>query len=325
MAEGTRTETGRHKRRRRLKNARRFVTAAAARAALAILSRVPFSVTRRCFPILTRAFAFLVRRKACENLGHAFGDAMPLAERRRVANRLAFNLGLILAESLALSRDKIPPGYFELGDVQPRLDDLIAQGKGVIGLTGHTGNWELMAATVAQASGSQMGSMIAKRHPNPYLNPFIESLRTRHGGKVTYQDEGLRPLVRELRSGKVLGMVPDQDMRKFAGIFVPFFGRPAYTPIGPASLSYLTGAPIFAGFTRRTDKGLVLDLVDPIWPDTDADRKTEIERLTLAWQAAIEDHVRKQPSDWMWFHERWKSTPESLEARREARRATQEE
>jgi KDO2-lipid IV(A) lauroyltransferase len=308
--------------RRRLKRGRRWLVAMLARGFISGVSLLPFGFTRFALPRLLRTFAFLLRKQAMTQLELAYGDAMEPRERRRVSNRVAWNLGLFLAELLASWRGKIPAGYVEAGDTRERVRELLDEGKGLIGITGHVGNWELLGTVFRESAGEQAGPAIAKRHPNPWLNDFIVESRARIGWEIVFQDAGLRPLLRALKSGKMLGTVPDQDIRRAAGIFVPFFGRDAYTSTGPASLSVFSGAPILLGFLRRRPGGLVLDLYEPIRPDMDApDREAEIERLTRAWSDVVETQIRKQPEDWMWFHERWKTTPERLVARKAARQS----
>ena len=305
--------------RRRLKALRRRLLAWVARVAIQVASLAPFGLTRWVFPRLLRLFAFAFRGQAVRQLEIAYGDTMTPKEKQRCANEVAWKLGLFLAEMLASWRGKIPENYVELGDAPGRVKAILDEGKGLVGITGHVGNWELLGIAFREAAGERSGPVIAKRHPNPWLNDFIVESRARLGFEVVFQDQGLRPLLRGLKAGKLLGTVPDQDIRRVAGIFVPFFGRDAYTTTGPASLAVFGGAPILAGFLRRKDYGLVLDLMEPLRPQPGADREAEVERLTREWSAQVEAQIRKQPSDWMWFHERWRTTPEKLEARRQSR------
>ncbi len=306
--------------RRRLKALRRRLTAWLARLAIQIGSFAPFGLTRRCLPRLMRLFAFLLKNKVIRQLEIAYGQEMSAEAKRRCAKRVAWNLGLFLAEMLASWRGKIPEDYIELGESLDRVRELLDEGKGLVGITGHIGNWELLGTVFRKAAGERSGPVIAKRHPNPWLNDFIVESRTRLGFEVVFQDQGLRPLLRGLKQGKLLGTVPDQDIHRIAGIFVPFFGLDAYTTTGPASLAVFSGAPLLAGFLRRKEYGLVLDLMPALRPEPGAEREAEIERLTRAWSAQVEAQIRKQPSDWMWFHERWRTTPERLAARRRSRK-----
>jgi lauroyl/myristoyl acyltransferase len=242
--------------RRRLKRGRRWLVAMLARGFISGVSLLPFGFTRFALPRLLRTFAFLLRKQAMTQLELAYGDAMEPRERRRVSNRVAWNLGLFLAELLASWRGKIPADYVEAGDTRERVRELLDEGQGpdwASPATSATGSCS--ARSSASSAGEQAGPAIAKRHPNPWLNDFIVESRARIGWEIVFQDAGLRPLLRALKSGKMLGTVPDQDIRRAAGIFVPFFGRDAYTSTGPASLSVFSGAPILLGFLRRRPGG----------------------------------------------------------------------
>ncbi len=320
MEETARPESKHYKRSRsRWKRLRRDLIALVVTNAGRLTSYLPFALTRRVLPALTRVLAHpAIARKVHEHLSLAFGDTMPMTEKRRVSKRIARNLGLIVAEVLAASRNKLPPGYVDANESGERTQAAFRD-QGFIGLTGHIGNWELLGAELARHFPGRADSVIAKRLGNPRLNDYIESLRGRLGMTTFYQNEAPMRLVRSLRQHKIIGTVPDQDVARLAGDFVPFFGKPAYTPTGPAVLALHGRVPILPAYLRRTERGLRLVTLDPIWPDFEADRDEEVTRLTCAWSAALEAAIREQPSDWMWFHERWQTTPERLEARRKKR------
>lgn len=253
------------------------------------------------------------------HLDFAFGETLSASEKRAIAKRIAWNLGLVVAEVLAASRGKLPKDYIDYSDVDARKDQILGD-YGFVGLTGHLGNWELCGASMRRFAPDRVESVIAKRLGNPGLNDLVEELRARLGMKTFYQNEAPMHLVRMLREGRAIGTVPDQDVARIAGEFVPFFGRDAYTPTGPAILAIQGRVPIIVAYMQRTKRGLRFCVHDPIWPDrNDRDRKREALRLTRAWSEVLEAAIREQPADWMWFHKRWETTPERLEARRLAR------
>ncbi|MCB9880717.1 MAG: lysophospholipid acyltransferase family protein [Planctomycetes bacterium] len=320
MADEARNDGKHYKRSRsRWKRFRRRVVAVALTSVCRATSLLPFAFTRRVLPFLTRIAAHrAIRGKVHGHLTLAFGDELSSGDKTRISKTIAHNLGLVVAEVLAASRGKLPPGYIDENDAADRAKSLFADG-GFIGLTGHIGNWELLGAQLAKHFPGRADSVIAKRLGNPGLNEFVEDLRTRLGMSTFYQNESPMRLVRGLRQHKIIGTVPDQDVARLAGEFVTFFGKPAYTPTGPAALALHGRVPILPAFLRRHENGLRLIVCEPIWPDFAADRDAEVLRLTQAWSAAVEAAIREQPSDWMWFHERWQTTPERLEARRKKR------
>jgi len=119
---------------------------------------------------------------------------------------------------------------------------------------------------------------------------------------------GVRDVIRRLRAGGTVAMLADQDARR-DGVFVPFFGKPASTPVGPASFSLMTGAPIvFCTCARATDGRLELRFTPGLVPAGDARDPEAVRALTARHTALLEAAVRERPAQWFWLHKRWKTT-----------------
>ena len=191
-----------------------------------------------------------------------------------------------------------------------------SHGKGVIVLTGHFGNWELVARYGAEVQGLSL-AVIGKRIRNSGLDKLVTEFRKQSGLEVIDRDDSPRRMLRHLSRGGFLGIVPDQDVDVLAGQFLPFFGRPAYTSTGPAALSIASGAPIVPVFLIREGRGFRLECRPPIVPDPEAPRREEVARITRAWSDEMEAMIRRHPDHWTWFHRRWASTPESVERKRQ--------
>jgi KDO2-lipid IV(A) lauroyltransferase len=178
------------------------------------------------------------------------------------------------------------------------------------------GNWELLAQWMHWNSVCGVGGIVVKRQPNPHLNAIIERLRGTFGMRTLYRDDNPVGILRLLRSGRAIGMAPDQDVASVGGMFIDFFGRPAYTPIGPARLAWTANVPIRVAYVRRGEDGRQqVRFEEPILPDRSKPRHEEIARMTRAWSAQLEAAIRAQPDQWLWFHDRWKTTPEKLAGR----------
>ncbi len=182
------------------------------------------------------------------------------------------------------------------------LDQALSRGKGVIFATGHVGNWELMAATLS-AEGYPI-STIAKESYDPRFSRFLERSRAKFGVEAIYRE---RPgasagMLRSLRGNRILGILMDQDTR-VPGVFVPFFGERAHTPTGGAVLARRTGAPIVLGSIRRTPSGNHVIEISPV--PTRGNEALIAAEIT----AGLEDRIRAHPSQWVWFHRRWKTRP----------------
>jgi KDO2-lipid IV(A) lauroyltransferase len=187
------------------------------------------------------------------------------------------------------------------------LDVALARGGGAIAVTGHVGNWELLAAWVA-ALGYPL-TVVGRRVNDLRFHALVAGFRTAAGVEVLLRDDPhLLVQVRDaLRRNRVVALLIDQDTRG-AGVFVPFFGRPARTPPGAALLALRTGAPLVTVFIERRPPGghLVRFATEPVGPRRGAERITE---LTARLTAAIETQIRRAPVEWVWWHERWRHRP----------------
>jgi KDO2-lipid IV(A) lauroyltransferase len=111
-----------------------------------------------------------------------------------------------------------------------------------------------------------------------------------------------------LRANRWVAMLADQDARRH-GVFVPFFGRSASTPVGPAALALRAGAPIIMGFDRRLPDGRHRLVIEPPLEIENPEASDAALRLTAAHTARLEARVREQPPLWFWLHRRWKTSP----------------
>jgi Kdo2-lipid IVA lauroyltransferase/acyltransferase len=184
----------------------------------------------------------------------------------------------------------------------------LAQGRGAILVTGHFGNWEIAAAAVA-ARGVPIAAIV-RAQGNRLFDAHLNQTRRRLGVETIYQRDAPRQVPRVLRQGGVVGIVGDQDARA-AGVFVPFFGRPASTHRGPALFALRLGAPVIAASARRLDgvpaRYEVRGEMVPV--ERTADLETDVHRLTAELARRLEADVRRAPEQYFWFHKRWKSVP----------------
>ncbi len=184
-----------------------------------------------------------------------------------------------------------------------------AKGNGVLWITGHIGNWELMP--VYFATKGYETYVVAKQLYDPNMDGLINGLRERFGvHPVLRGSEGSgKKILRALRSNAILGMLIDQDT-DVQGVFVQFFGDAAFTPRGASDLAVKAGAGIVAGFITRTDsKHHVITLHAPVVPEKTGQYEQDIVALTQSMTTAIEQHIREHPADWVWMHARWAKRP----------------
>ncbi len=260
---------------------------------------------------LAYRLAWKTRRLALAHLALAFPGRTE-AEREAIARGMFVHLGRSAMELAAIrSYDARLLSYVELA-APALLPEVMSRGQGMVFVTGHVGNWELLARAISRAGVPN--AVIAKRNADEGLNRLAERLRA-EGGVTTLwrEDESTgRAIIRTLRGGKALGILIDQDT-SVQGVFVPFFGRLAYTPRAAADLAIRFGAPVVVGTIHRRGPraagGHVLDLVEIPYDPKPVDREAEVVRVTAACSAALEAAIRRSPAEWVWMHERWKTQP----------------
>jgi Kdo2-lipid IVA lauroyltransferase/acyltransferase len=245
------------------------------------------------------------RRLAQAHLALAFPERSE-AERARIGRASFVNLGLAALEAARADRLDIRKAV-ELGPEAERvLRAVQAEGKGVVLVTGHIGAWELFARRVA-ALGFPCGT-VAKEAHDPRLTALLQRSREGAGVRVFWRGDPLsaRQILRFLRAGGMLGFLIDQDTR-VAGHFVPFFGRPAFTPRAAGDLAARLGAPLVFACAHRVASGVHRMVVRPVDVPRTGDRERDSFALTAAATREIEDEIRKRPDEWVWMHPRWRT------------------
>jgi KDO2-lipid IV(A) lauroyltransferase len=199
------------------------------------------------------------------------------------------------------------PGYVEIENLAA-LDGALAGGHGALAITGHVGNWELLAATVSSLGYGL--SVVARRVRDQRFDALITRFRGERGMEILLRDapDFLAQVRAALARNRIVALLMDQDSRG-AGVFVPFFGRPAHTPPGAAVLALRTRAPVVTVFIRRRPGGGHLIVFEP-FPIDPGSGKGQITELTARFTAAIEAAIRRAPAEWVWWHERWRRRPE---------------
>ena len=291
-----------------------------ARVALAALS--PLGLALACLPrrsglwvgrrLGDLAWFALPRRRAIvlDNMRLALGGERSEAERQRLGRRCFEHLGMNLVEScvffflprsVLLSRVEV--------DGTEHMEQAAKEGRGIIALTAHVGNWELLAASHVLASWPL--SVMMRPLDSPILDRLIERFRLKSGVELIAKRHGLREALEALRRGRMVGILLDQNASRREGVFAPFFGVPASTSRGVALISLRSGAPVVPVFIRRLADGRHRVEVDPPLPmPADGDAVA----YTAAFNQAIEAAIRRAPEQWFWLHRRWKTRPLEAQA-----------
>lgn len=258
----------------------------------------------RFFGRLAWRFGRRDRRRALEHLALAFPE-LAAGERRRLARAAFLHQGMNLAEDLhLLSRSCEDVERYVEVEGWERVAALRAAGRGILIVTGHCGNWELLAAAI-NCRGLGM-RVVARALDEPDLQVMVAGLRRRFGSETIERGRpgAARELLRGLREG-ALGMLIDQDTR-VEGVWVPFFGRPAYTPVGAAKVALREGVVAVPTFIeRRPDGSHLARFFEPL------ELPENVEAATAVMTRAIEEQVRRRPEQWVWMHRRWRRQPSS--------------
>jgi KDO2-lipid IV(A) lauroyltransferase len=286
--------------------------------AAAMLAALPFLVLPRKLAfrlgewVGTAMFWLMPRRRAIgfRNLDIAFGNELSVEEKTRILRLTFKNLGKSLAEILQfskMSREYIRQKHTIIG--QEHYLAAREQGKGVIFLTAHIGNWE-MALHIQSAAGYPL-NIVVRPLDNPYLDRLMTKRREMFGSTVLARRNGLKYILAALRKQETVGILMDQNTLRSRGIFVDFFGKPACTIPVIALLALRYHVPVIPGFLVRTGFDThTLYFHEEVEIIRTGDTQNDIKANTARFNAIIEEFIRKYPDQWFWIHNRWKSQPD---------------
>ncbi len=283
-----------------------------------IIKILPWGMTTALFTFLARIAFYLIgkeREKTIHNLTIAYGKEKSPEEIRAMAKEVFKNLGRSAAE-LAIKLDvKSNEKYFSnvIIDGMDNLKSAYSKGEGVVMLVAHIGCWETIPQTLPRLGFNS--AAIGKPLKNDRLNTLLMSSREQLGVKMIERGTSYRTILKVLKEHNFVGILIDQDT-SVKSTFVKFYGKPAYTPIGAAMMALDSNAPVVAVANLRTPEGkyrfYCSPEIDIVRTD---DRKSDIQTNTENFHSVIEDIIMKNPTQWVWMHERWKTTPEMVEER----------
>ena len=247
-----------------------------------------------------------IRRAVVERQVRAAFPGLAEPEVLRIARASYEHLGRTSIEAAlisALSQDQVR-AMFERVEGADALAAARAEGKGVLLVSGHLGNWELAGAFVA-ASGVPIEA-VARGMENPLFDRYIT--RTRHdlGMTVIHDADAVRRVPRAMREGKAVAMLVDQGAVGLASTWVPFFGRYAKTPRGPAVFALRLGAPVVFATALRQPNGKYVMYYERVPVQPTGDREADVDRIVMDYTATLERWIRRAPEQYFWHHRRWK-------------------
>ena len=190
------------------------------------------------------------------------------------------------------------------------------ENRGVLILTGHIGNWELLALAVSLEIAP--GFAIARPLDFKPLDVFMTQVRTRGGNKVLPKDGSMRPVMKALKAGASVGVLLDQNTSHREGVFVDFFGRRACTNRALGFLAMTADAAVIPAYDVRLPSGKHrITFLPELELVRSGDRTRDIEDNTALFTRTLEEMIREHPDQWLWFHNRWSQKPWTPWPRRE--------
>lgn len=180
------------------------------------------------------------------------------------------------------------------------------KGKGVLLITGHYGNWEVLA--LAASHRITTINVVARPINNPILNKLVEKVRQEFGNRVIYKQGALKQILKELRVGNTVGILMDQSVLPNEGVIVDFLGRPAWTIKTPALIARKTGTPIVPAFIRRNGQRHILEVHEEVKLSKNSNLEEALREDIQKLTNYIEDYIKENPTEWLWIHRRWKRT-----------------
>ena len=279
---------------------------------------LPRSCALRLFSTLG-ALAFYLLPKARVTTEVNLSVAMPELSRpelRKTARRVWSDLGRNCVDVLRFPRS----GWDELDKLVrveglAILEEAVSRGRGTIAVTGHIGNWEMLGAYFSMR-GYPL-SVLARPLRDARFERLLDRQRRGKGMRPISRIANARPVYESLKRGDILGVLIDQDT-PVKGVFCEFFGRPAFTPAGPAYLAMRTGAAVVPmAISMQSDGTHLVRILKPI--DASAkdgdDKDRRALEITRECTRSLEKLIRYEPTQWVWMHERWKTRPEQQQSK----------
>ena len=255
------------------------------------------------------------RDKTINHLTIAYGSEKNEGEIHNMAKDVFRNFGRAGAELAIKMNLEDKEKFFSNVEIEGKehADAAYARGKGIVNLVPHLGCWEALPKAYALL-GFAAGSVV-QTLKNEKLNDWIVKNREFKGFKVLPRGSSYKTILQFLKQNNSLGMLIDVDTN-VKSVFVDFYGKPAFTPIGAAMLALDSDATVLLStYVRTGGNRYKIIYRPPLEVTRTGDRKEDLRINTERYHKEVEELIRMYPTQWTWMHERWKTTPEIYEAR----------
>jgi KDO2-lipid IV(A) lauroyltransferase len=250
------------------------------------------------------------RQLALSNLEKALGREKDPRERRRIARDSFRHFGRIIADALKWTSLKEGRRSRLLRvEGADHLQQALEGGRGAIIFSAHFGNWEVAVQAVARFGPL---NVVARPLDNPLIEARLIEFRRRLGAKVISKFQAAKPILQALRRNEIVAILIDQNVQRKEAIFVDFFGLAAATTPGLASFHLRSRSPLIPVFCHPAPQSSYLVRIGPsLLYEPSEETSRDVLKITQASTKMIESEIRREPGLWFWFHNRWKTRPET--------------
>ena len=284
------------------------------RAALRLMEAVPLRIRAAFFELvmlLVWAADGKHRKIGRINLRIAFPE-MGDREAARIVRICYMRMGTAAAEFVHIPKmdGKYIEEHIRIEGIEHIRRSEREKGLGVLALTGHFGNWEI--GSHAYGTVIVPTAFIVRPLADPTWDRIVKERRERSGNRAIRKFDSAKEVMREVRRGTMVGIMIDQNVDRHKGVLVDFFTKKAYTTDGIARMALALRASIHPGFIFRDPERKfhhTLRFGPAVPMDPEAPREEEVLRLTRRCNEELEKVIREDPTQWLWFHRRWKTRP----------------
>jgi len=250
------------------------------------------------------------RHIAVSNLSSALGKSLPPQSLKSIARSSFSHFGEVLVDFIKFStlQEHKKARLIDIEGTE-HIQNALLEKKGVLLFTGHFGNWEIAPYVI-----SRLGALKVMARPldNVFLEKELLQMRLNLGEEVIYKQKAAREVLRALRENAMVAILIDQNVLDSEAVFVDFFEKPAATTPGLATFHLRTQAPIIPVFSTPTSAHtFFVKILPPVRIPLSGEYHQDVLKITQICTKIIEGQIRDNPKYWLWFHNRWKTRPES--------------
>ncbi len=247
-------------------------------------------------------------RKIAEvNLDLAYGDTLSKEEKEKIIKTVYQNMLFSLMDFVknqGISKEALLKKVTFKNEAV--LEKARAEGKKVILVTAHYGNWELVALAIAAKFGKM--TIIGRSLDAPRMNEILKQNREQFDIELVDKQGAMKAMIQALKTDRMLGLLVDQNTAGSEGLLIDFFGKPARHTPSAAILARRFDAVIIPVFISTVDhRHFTLTFYDPIDTPKSDDKDADIHDSVQKQATITEQVIRQKPEEWFWLHQRWKN------------------